>query len=155
MDYTDRELAQIKHAMIYTNMVSDAGAPGHSQFLLISKLTQHVTQLESALLYAYEDRNTAVQLAGAIAAKAGFNAGINVDHEEPEWPVLFIDLPLAGQVSWHLSQDDLIGPWPVYHPSHWRTIAYKDGVWDGHTRAEKLQRVKSYVSNFLLRVLHA
>lgn len=35
---TDREWAQINHADTYSKLYSDAGAPGHNQYLLIAKL---------------------------------------------------------------------------------------------------------------------
>lgn len=60
-----------------------------------------------------------------LALSAGFRAGIGADVTEPEWPVVYIELP-DGQVSWHM-------------PAH-----VKD--WDGHTTPEKFARIARYVA---------
>lgn len=57
------------------------------------------------------------------------------DPTEPEWPVVYVETP-AGQLSWHLSPDDLDlfdhVPWLVReHPS----------PWDGHSTDEKYERL--------------
>ena len=39
-EFEPREIAQLKHAVAYADTYSDAGAPGHGQFLLISKLVK-------------------------------------------------------------------------------------------------------------------
>lgn len=59
------------------------------------------------------------------------------DPDEPEWPVLFVDLP-TGQASWHISPDDLdlfahVGPRRASDPDA--------PQWDGHTTAEKYERI--------------
>jgi hypothetical protein len=48
----------------------------------------------------------------------------NAYEQEPEWPVLYIELPGAGQVSWHM-------------PQHSK-------AWDGHDHAVKRDRVRAY-----------
>jgi hypothetical protein len=73
----------------------------------------------------YDARNTAVYAAVAEARRAGYPAGFRIDPAEPDWPVAYIELPLAGQVSWHL-------------PAH--------GVeYDGHSTAQKNARVRRYL----------
>lgn len=41
-EFNERELAAIKHAQAYADNHTDAGAPGHSQFLLIAKLARRL-----------------------------------------------------------------------------------------------------------------
>ncbi len=59
-----------------------------------------------------------------IALKLGYPAGIRIDPAEPEWPVVYIELP-TGQVSWHMPQ----------HP-----VPY-----DGHTTEQKYERTRAYI----------
>lgn len=73
----------------------------------------------------YDARNRQVYLALASAVLAGYRAGIRLDPSEPNWPVVYIDLP-TGQVSWHV---------PGY-----------DKTWDGHTTEVKYQRVREYLA---------
>lgn len=73
----------------------------------------------------YQSRNICVLLALATARNAGYEAGIRIDPKEPDWPVVFIELP-QGQVSWHL-------------PQHTHE-------WDGHTTDEKNQRVAAFIA---------
>jgi len=55
------------------------------------------------------------------ARQCGIESGIRIDPDQPEWPVVFIELP-TGQVSWHIAQ-------------HGRE-------WDGHTTEEKYSRIR-------------
>jgi hypothetical protein len=60
------------------------------------------------------------------------------DPSEPEWPVVYVDSP-AGQLSWHLSKDDLdLFP-------HVPVVPADDSraQWDGHTTEEKYERIGS------------
>ena len=50
-EYSEREKAQIEHAREYLRKFSDAGAPGHSQFLLIAKLWQDREELRERLAH--------------------------------------------------------------------------------------------------------
>lgn len=72
---------------------------------------------------AYDTRNYYVILAMAEAARLSYGVGVRLDPSEPEWPVIYIELP-TGQVSWHL-------------PQH-------EHEWDGHTTAEKYARCRAY-----------
>jgi len=47
--------------------------------------------------------------------------------------VLFVDLP-AGQVSWHLPKEEVVGTWSQY-----------DGQWDGHDPDEKRARLERFL----------
>lgn len=56
------------------------------------------------------------------------------DPAEPAWPVIYISTP-EGQLSWHISPDDL-GLFPfVYNASA------EPPTWDGHTTEEKYERL--------------
>lgn len=57
------------------------------------------------------------------ASSAGHGVGIGIDPAEPDWPVVYIELP-TGQVSWHM-------------PAHPRE-------WDGHTTEQKYARIRAY-----------
>ena len=59
------------------------------------------------------------------ALDAGIASGIRIDLKEPEWPVLFIELP-TGQASWHMTQ----------HPT----------PWDGHTNDQKEERIRAFLA---------
>jgi hypothetical protein len=72
----------------------------------------------------YDLRNQLILSVMVDAQALGYAAGFRFDAQEPEWPVAYIELP-TGQVSWHLPQ----------HPL----------VWDGHTTAEKYERVRRFV----------
>lgn len=71
----------------------------------------------------YDARYLAVMGAVTCALAGGLAAGIRIDPDELEWPVVYIELP-TGQVSWHMPQ----------HPIEW----------DGHDTAEKYRRCREY-----------
>lgn len=71
----------------------------------------------------YDVRNRSVLYAVGLAAACGYPCGIRLDPSEPDWPVVYIELP-NGQVSWHL-------------PQHERE-------WDGHDTPEKYRRCREY-----------
>jgi len=74
----------------------------------------------------YEIRERLVWQALDQALKAGLSAGVAFDPGEPNWPVVYLDLP-TGQVSWHQ---------PMYGRG-----------WDGHTTDEKYRRIDAYVAS--------
>lgn len=82
----------------------------------------------------YTERNACVGMALVMAKKLGYRIGIKT--EDPEWPIIFIDLP-TGQVSWHIAKNDLIG----YFPD--RIVEYQ-GDYDGHNFTEKYGRLVEY-----------
>lgn len=71
----------------------------------------------------YAGRYQEVLRAMARAIDCGYAAGIRLDPDEPDWPVVYIELP-TGQVSWHMPQ----------HPI----------PFDGHDAAEKTKRIREY-----------
>jgi hypothetical protein len=74
----------------------------------------------------YTERNGMIMVAMTFAVNAGIPVGVRIDAKEPEWPVVFFELP-TGQVSWHI-------------PQH-------INEWDGHTTEEKYKRVKRFVES--------
>lgn len=59
-----------------------------------------------------------------LARDAGFGVGVRLDPKEPDWPVLFIELP-TGQVTWHIEAHS------------W--------AWDGHDTETKNARVQEFL----------
>lgn len=74
----------------------------------------------------YDVRNRSVFAAVGLAAMCGYPCGVRLDQSEPEWPVVYIELP-TGQVSWHL-------------PQHER-------AWDGHSTEEKYRRCREFAED--------
>lgn len=97
---------------------------------------QHRDALHTALaricihetLKDYERRNKAVIAALFHAQAYGYAAGIRFDDDEPEYPVVFIELN-TGQVSWHITQ----------HVE----------AWDGHDTEEKYKRLHAYIKEYI------
>lgn len=101
----------------------------HSTFLL-RHLLDLVLEMETPpfsgdLQEMYEARNRLLLRAVGAAAVAGISVGFRLDPKEPEWPVVYFELP-TGQVSWHLPQ----------HPKEW----------DGHDTLEKFERIRRWLS---------
>lgn len=70
---------------------------------------------------------------------------IGADPAEPDWPVIFIDTP-KGQMSWHLSENDL----DLFHfVTSWPADAVDAPKWDGHTTAEKYERLAALVRDMM------
>lgn len=76
----------------------------------------------------YQTRYGLVWRAAGAAAKAGLSVGARLDPSEPDWPVIYIELP-DGQVSWHM-------------PKH-------DREWDGHTTDTKYERCHAYAARYI------
>lgn len=100
----------------------------------LSALLGAIWLLEREQPVNYDLRNDLVLAALAHARAAGLAAGVRIDPAEPAWPVVFIELP-TGQVSWHL-------------PQHGQT-------WDGHTTAEKYERVHALIAAYPPPAKHA
>ena len=94
-----------------------------------------MTTQSSTLDDAYFDRNQAVMALAKLARQQGYKTGVHVDPNEPEWPVLMIDLP-SGQVGWHLPKQELLGQWPEYAQA-----------WDGHDLEEKRRRMAGFIAD--------
>ena len=74
----------------------------------------------------YNNRNLFTYEAIALALRCGYEAGIRIDPNEPEWPVAFIELP-SGQISYHLEQ----------HPN----------PWDEHATEQKRLRILQFIAD--------
>lgn len=86
---------------------------------------------------AYFDRNQAAQLLARLAERCGWEVGLRIDLNEPDWPILMVVLPNGKQMSWHLPKDEVIGKWKVF-----------EDEWDGHDLDEKRQRMAGAINLF-------
>ena len=97
-------------------------------------LKQNIEQMrnDSSKNKAYREVN---ELASALASL--FPSWVGVDPSEPDWPVLYVQLP-TGQVSWHIGKDDadLI-----------EGIAREGSAWEGHTREDRSARLQALVED--------
>lgn len=95
--------------------------------MLESSLATTLSAVEMYEFVNYRRRNEQIITALNYATALGYRCGIACDVErQPDFPILvYIELPGAGQVSWHL---------PAYETE-----------WDGHDQAEKYSRVRQYI----------
>ena len=101
---------------------------------------EEIAQLKAHLNEVYADRNQAALLA-AVLAGPGVTVGFRVDPDEPDWPVLYIELPHYSpnyQVSWHIHKDELA----AMQLGGLSEFPYE---WDGHTTEEKRERIAAFV----------
>ncbi|UKD55126.1 hypothetical protein L3Q65_45990 [Amycolatopsis sp. FU40] len=91
--------------------------PAHYLAESLAALIEHDTN--------YPTRYPLVFAAADAALQCGYAAGIRIDPAEPDWPVIYIELP-TGQVSWHM-------------PAH-------SVVFDGHTTPEKHDRIRAFLA---------
>jgi hypothetical protein len=81
----------------------------------------------------YTDRNLLAQLAAQLAERLGYRVWMGTDSKEPDWPVLFIELP-TGQVSYHLPRSEIV-----------IKLEPEAAPWDGHSTDEKWRRIRLYL----------
>lgn len=81
----------------------------------------------------YAQRN---MLVGALSKL--FPAWISADTDEPDWPVVLIELP-TGQVSFHVTQTERYSVFA--HLMEHSPSDLLGWAWDGHDDAEKWRRV--------------
>jgi hypothetical protein len=104
-----------------------------------------VTSVSAAIAarnVAYEERAIVVVAIANIAMSQGLKVWFALDEKEPEWPVLFIDLP-TGQCSWHFTREqrrDLAS-----------NIPNGPNTWDGHTTQEKYDRLMVWAASRVVR----
>jgi hypothetical protein len=92
---------------------------------------------------AYAERNQCVALIARMALKLGWLAGtgrhpdLDTDWEDDWRTILFVNIPDAGQVSWHFHDTErhLLARLPEYPTG-----------WDGHDTPEKYRRVNAALS---------
>jgi hypothetical protein len=88
--------------------------------------------LDEALSAVYAERGNLVALLAALYPSC-WNHG---DPEWPDWFVVYIELP-TGQATWHVSPED----WWIF-----AFVPHSDtAIWDGHTTAEKYQRIRNLI----------
>lgn len=75
---------------------------------------------------AYDERARHLAYAIGYCGDAQIEWGIRIDPAEPEWPVLYFELP-TGQVSYHMPQ----------HVNEW----------DGHDTPEKNRRIAAFAED--------
>ena len=86
---------------------------------------------------AYTERAQVVVALARLARSMGYSVGFGYDAHEPAWPVLFIEVPKIGQMSWHLSQGDRCALAPdIQDDPSW--------VWDGHSTSQKYERLAQW-----------
>ena len=85
----------------------------------------------------YEDRNHVALLAAELARMCGYKVTVSVDPDEPDWPVLYIELP-TGQISWHMQKNKIT--------NCLERFPHKKTNWDGHTTRQKNKRIREFLS---------
>lgn len=81
--------------------------------------------------HVYRDRaHLVAHLAAFLPSSIGYH-----DPDEPDWAVVIIELP-TGQVSWHISPDDM----DLF--KHVRRTEVN--TWDGHDTEEKHRRLDAH-----------
>lgn len=88
--------------------------------------TAHDEQLLDA---AYRERAHLIALLTRLFPSRWFADG----EKDPEWPIIYIDTP-AGQLSWHISRNDL-------HLFADTVPIAEANPWDGHDTTEKYRRL--------------
>lgn len=82
----------------------------------------------------YKQRTEIFALAMHLARQLKYEVGARRDKEEPDWPVLCIQLP-TGQLAIHAKAEDV----PVME-----LPAFKH-AYDGHSDEDKSRRIKEYL----------
>ena len=91
---------------------------------------------DAQLNAVYTERNRVVAALARAALLLGGRAGLARDPNEPDWPVVLIDLPGYGQVSWHVPKQEaetlfaFLGAYP--------------GTYDGHSTEERYERLAAF-----------
>lgn len=102
----------------------------------VKALRARCEALEAQKDGAYSERDQCVALIARMAHANGWRVGLARHVGDPwddDWRnIVFIDLPVSGQVSWHFhdSERALFAGLPEY-----------PGTWDGHDTPEKYRRV--------------
>jgi hypothetical protein len=65
------------------------------------------------------------------------------DPHEPEWSVVYVDSP-AGQLSWHIAENDL----DLFEHVEFVPTVHPRAQWDGHTTEEKYRRLGEVVASY-------
>ncbi|MBF6460183.1 hypothetical protein IU433_14170 [Nocardia puris] len=116
-----------------------------SPFRMPARVRPYVRHMEAVAAErdrAYRDRAELLSVLANI-----FPSHVHADSEpESDWPVLYLDTP-AGQMSWHINPRDLeLFDMETYQA---REAAGHRVTWDGHTRAEKSERLRTLAQWFM------
>ena len=84
----------------------------------------------------YTERNQAVAVLVALAQRLGYPTWFACA-DDPDWPIVFIELPNVGQVSWHIPAAEFSDYFPIN-----AALPNKEGLWDSHTNEQKAERLK-------------
>lgn len=98
--------------------------PSYGDQLRLAVILSAVRQADE--VKDYELRNKGILTAMVTCLAIGYPAGVRFDPQEPEWPVVYMELP-TGQISYHIPQ----------FPE----------AWDNHTVEEKNARLESFVTD--------
>jgi hypothetical protein len=97
---------------------------------------------------AYRER---AHLVAYLAACYPSVLAIDIDPDAPGWAVIFVETP-TGQMSWHVSGDDLDLFLSVEHADSDEPQVPK---WDGHTTEEKYRRLAELTASAAREALAA
>lgn len=90
--------------------------------------------MSDAINAVYAERTRCVLALARAAQALGCLVGFGHDPAEPEWPVIYIELP-TGQVSWHMRAEERAAA---------ADIGAFEGHWDGHATDEKYARLDAW-----------
>lgn len=84
----------------------------------------------------YTERNEAVAVLVSLAQRLGYSTWFSCG-DDSDWPIVFVELPNGGQVSWHIPAAEMSDFFPINGK-----FPNIEGKWDGHTNAQKSQRLR-------------
>ncbi|MBD1995310.1 hypothetical protein H6G00_01525 [Leptolyngbya sp. FACHB-541] len=118
------------------NPVAGAGYPTQEELAqtlqpFLEKQAAEKAELEARIEQLHWERNCCISLIAQMAECLKLTIGLGADPKEPEWPVVFLELP-SGQVSWHV---------PMSEIDNFSFLGAYFYGWDGHTTEEKYDRV--------------
>lgn len=89
---------------------------------------------QDSVEHIYTERNEAVATLVKLAMRLGYPCWCDTK-QDVEWPIVFVQLPYNGQVSWHIPVQEFIEYFPPSLPE-------RGARWDGHTNEEKSMRLR-------------
>lgn len=100
--------------------------PDHDLVFSVKSMKELMEQIMLHDTDNYELREKLIWILLAQARLLNWKGGVRIDPNEPDWPVVTIELPEnKGQISWHMS------PCPIQY--------------DGHDTKEKFRRITSFL----------
>ncbi|MFF9199989.1 hypothetical protein ACF09L_32760 [Streptomyces sp. NPDC014779] len=141
-DITVEELTVDYHRACGTIAAMHAAAVGQITGP-IRGVVEDVADVRAAMLQAEAERDGVYrERAHLVALLAAEHPSVLVpahDVQEDGWVIVYLHIPAAGQMSWHISPRDL----DLF--DHVERVRPDDprAQWDGHTTAEKYDRVRA------------